>query len=141
MNIFPYLFFKGNCAEAFAHYGKVFGVEPTFSSTFSEGPDDWPVFKDDASRIMHISLPFGSGMLMGSDVPSNVEEGTIIGTNVNVNVLVDSRESADEVFAGLSDGGEVRMAMQDTFWNSYFGVVKDRFDIIWMISFDNGSAH
>lgn len=46
-----------------------------------------------------------------------------------------TKEEADRLFAGLSDCGEVVMPMENTFWESYFGMCTDMFGINWMISF------
>ncbi len=45
----------------------------------------------------------------------------------------DSDNEADRVFAALSDGGQVFMPIQETFFASRFGQLRDRFGINWMI--------
>jgi PhnB protein len=44
-----------------------------------------------------------------------------------------SANRAERVFAALSDGGRVLMPIQETFFASRFGQVRDRFGINWMI--------
>ncbi|MBS0618270.1 MAG: hypothetical protein JSR44_08790 [Spirochaetes bacterium] len=44
---------------------------------------------------------------------------------------------ADRLFAALSAGGVVEMAMADMPWGDYFGSFKDKFGIGWMISLPN----
>ena len=138
MSLSPYLFFDGNCREAFEQYRSVFGGEFAMMSTFAEGPSDMKVPEDEADRIMHVSLPVGSSMLMGSDTLSTFGPMSGQGGNVSVAVSANSRKHADELFAGLSDGGEVGMAMDNTFWGAYFGTCTDRFGMKWMVSFDEG---
>ena len=46
---------------------------------------------------------------------------------------LDSEPQAERVFSALSDGGQVLMPMQETFFASRFGQVRDRFGIDWMI--------
>lgn len=41
--------------------------------------------------------------------------------------------AAERVFSALSDGGQVLMPMEETFFASRFGQVRDRFGINWMI--------
>ena len=136
MNIYPYLFFKGNCAEAFDHYASAFGTKPSFSQTFGDGPEEVAASAEDRTRIMHISLPMGDGALMGSDVMSSTDSEIEIGNNARISITVDSRESADHAFNALGEGGEVNMPIHDAFWGAYFGVVEDRYGVIWMISYD-----
>ena len=85
---------------------------------------------------MHVSLPIGKEtILMGSDSTSQSGD-VIIGTNISISINADSRTEADKLFNGLSAGGKVIMAMQNTFWGAYFGMFIDKFGINWMMNFD-----
>ena len=46
---------------------------------------------------------------------------------------VNSDAEAERIFAALSEGGRVLMALEETFFASRFGQVQDRFGINWMI--------
>jgi PhnB protein len=59
------------------------------------------------------------------------------GNNFSVSINVDSRNEADHLFAKLSDGGNVTMPLQDTFWGAYFGMWTDRFGVNWMVNYDD----
>jgi len=50
-----------------------------------------------------------------------------------LSLSVDSDAEAERIVAALSDGGEVLMKMQDTFFASRFAQIRDRFGINWMI--------
>ena len=67
MSLSTYLTFDGNCREAFEFYRSVFGGEYQVFTTFGEGPDDMGVGDDEKDRVMHVSLPVGDCVLMGSD--------------------------------------------------------------------------
>jgi PhnB protein len=58
------------------------------------------------------------------------------GTNFYVSINAESEEEADKLFNGLSAGGQVFMPLEKTFWGSYFGMCKDKFDIQWMMSYE-----
>ena len=135
MSLSPYLLFNGNCREAFDCYRSVFGGEFTMISTFAEGPPDMKVPEEQKDAIMHVSLPVGSSMLMGSDIPSSMGPPRSQGNNFSITVDARSREHADELIAGLSEGGSINMPMDDTFWGAYFGTCTDRFGVNWMVSF------
>ncbi|MCD9575870.1 VOC family protein [Flavobacterium soyae] len=136
----PYLVFNGNCEEAFLHYKSVFGGEFSYIGRFKEMPaaEDGgctEVSEKDANRIMHVSLPIGNTILMGSD--SSEQSGDVkFGGNFSVSVNVKSTEEADRIFNGLSEGGNVFMPMDKTFWGAYFGMFTDKFGINWMVNFD-----
>ena len=136
MSLNTYLFFDGNCREAFEFYRSVFGGEYEIVQTFGDGPPDLQVAEGEKDRIMHVSLAVGSSMLMGSDSASAFGPPPVQGTNFAISITAESRERCDEVFAKLSEGGTVEMPMQETFWGAYFGSWTDRFGVAWMISFD-----
>jgi PhnB protein len=46
---------------------------------------------------------------------------------------LDSDTEAERIFSALSQGGQVSMPMQETFFASRFGQVRDRFGMNWMI--------
>lgn len=136
----PYLTFKGNCEEAFNHYKSVFGGDFPYVGRFGDMPpqEGQPEMPDEAKNlIMHISLPIGDSTLMGSDTGGEWAKDYKQGNNITVSVNADSKEHADKVYAGLSDGGQQSMPMSDTFWGSYFGMCTDKFGINWMVSWDD----
>ncbi len=67
MSLSTYLTFDGNCREAFEFYRSVFGGEFSVIQTFADVPPDMPVPEEIKDRIMHVSLPVGSSVLMVSD--------------------------------------------------------------------------
>ena len=130
----PYLIFNGNCGAAFDFYRSVFGGDFLTKAPYSEMPGSTPLPESEGNLIMHVSLPVGNGtILMGSDGPPS-QPPVEIGNNVMLAVIPDSREDADRIFAALSEGGTVKMPMQDVFWGAYFGMLTDRFGINWQIN-------
>ena len=138
MTINTYLTFGGDCRAAFEFYRSIFGGDFLVMQTFGDGPDDMGAPEEAKDLIMHVTLPLGDGVLMGSDTIEQFSPAPVTGTNFSLSVTADSKERADELFAKLADGGRVTMAQQDTFWGSYFGSCIDRFGIGWMISHDKG---
>ena len=140
MTINAYLTFAGECRAAFEFYRTVFGGDFLFMQTFADGPADMPVPEEAQGLIMHVTLPVGGGVLMGSDTIEQFSPLPVTGTNFALSLGPDSKEQADELFAKLSDGGRVTMPMQDQFWGAYFGTCTDRFGIGWMINFETGGG-
>jgi len=134
-----YLTFKGNCEEAFNFYKNAFGGDFAYVGRFKDMPQNDPNCKVDDSElnnIMHISFPIGNTILMGSDAGGEWAKGVTVGNNFSVSINTDSQKEADRLFNVLSANGKVSMPMNKTFWDSYFGMFTDQFDIQWMISFD-----
>ena len=104
---------------------------------FRGGPPDMGVPESELDRIMHVSFPIGSSVLMGSDSTSAFGPGPVMGINFSISFEAESREDADDKFAKLSEGGSVTMPMQTVFWGSYFGSLVDRFGIAWQVLSDH----
>ena len=134
MSLSVYLFFDGNCREVFEFYRSVFGGEFAVIQTFGDGPPDMNVPEAEKDRIMHVSLPIGSTVLMGGDSTSAFGPPPAAGDNFAISVNAESREQCDDLFAKLSEGGTVTMPPQEMFWGAYFGNWKDRFGINWMVN-------
>ncbi len=130
MSFNPYLFFSGDCAEAFAFYSDVFGVkaEVMTHADLPEGAEPMP--GAEPSMVMHAAITIGDSYLMGSDDPTGTggpKEGFA------VSYSAPDVATANRVFEALSQGGEVGMPMSETFWAPAFGTLKDRFGVSWMV--------
>jgi len=136
-----YLNFNGNCEEAFTFYKSIFGGEFTYIGRFNEmPPQEGQAMTDEmGNRIMHVSLPIGSSVLMGSDTVGEWASNFVQGNNFSVSITADSKEEADRLFAGLGEGGNIFMPLSDTFWGDYFGMLTDKFGIGWMMSFNKNA--
>jgi len=132
----PYFNFKGNTEEVFGFYKSVFGGEYAMVMRYKDAPPEHQMGESDGEKIMHMALPIGQHtILMGSDWPEAYGK-PIEGSNVSISISVDSKEEADKLFNGLSAGGQATMPMENTFWGSYFGMLKDKFGFNWMVSYD-----
>jgi PhnB protein len=131
-----YLNFGGNAQEAFDFYKSVFGGEFSSLVRFKDFPmEGVAISEDDEDKIMHIALPIGDGnVLMASDVLESLGQQLVQGNNVYVSVHPTSREEADRIFNALSDGAEIEMPIADQVWGDYYGSLKDRFGVQWMVN-------
>ena len=134
----PHINFNGNAEEAFNFYKSVFGGEFSKIIRFKDlASAEFQVAAHEANKIMHIALPIGESSLMANDVPE------ILGrTNENENrskivISAATKEEADKLFNGLSEGGQIEMPVSDSPWGSYFGMLRDKYGIEWMVDFDS----
>ena len=133
----PYLNFDGTSEEAFNFYKSVFGGEFATVMRFKDNPECGNITDQEKERIMHIALPIdGGGMLMASDSLESFGQKLTQGNNFYISLSPGSKEEADRLFAGLSEGGNVEMAMSDMFWG-YFGCFADKFGVQWMLNVGN----
>lgn len=128
MSFHPYLFFGGNCREAFLRYEEVFGGRLDLV-TAADMPGSPPGI--DPDTIMHAALTTDDGVLMGSDDPFSDPFPAVTGMRVN-HTAADPGTAA-RIFEALAEGGEVQMPFASTEWSVGFGMCQDRFGTPWMI--------
>jgi len=134
----PYIHFNGNAEEAFTFYKSVFGGEFAMVVRFKDiAITGHPIPESEADKIMHIALPIGkNSVLMGSDTPEFMGKHNEHENRSKISVSAESKDEADQIFSGLSTGGEVEMPIGDSPWGSYFGMFRDKYGIEWMVDFD-----
>ncbi len=98
---------------------------------------DFPTPENEANKIMHIALTIGKhNLLMGSDTPESLGKHNENETRSKISISAESKKEADELFNGLSEGGQIEKPIQDSPWGSYFGMLRDKFGFEWMVDFD-----
>lgn len=128
MKMHAYVNFAGKCAEAFRFYEKHLGGTIGMMMTHGQAPDQTkvdPAWKD---MVLHARLSVAGTELLGADIPSAQPM-----RSAYLTLNVDSDAEADRIFKALSDGGEVFMPVQETFFATRFAQLRDRFGINWMI--------
>jgi PhnB protein len=58
------------------------------------------------------------------------------GNNVSISISSESEEEARRLFEALSEGGDITMPLQKTFWAPLFAMFTDKFGISWLISLE-----
>ena len=130
MEIAPYLNFSGRCREAFEFYAATLGGRIEQMMTHGESPMKDQSPPELLDQIMHARLVVDGEAIMGSDAPLSQQAKP---QGVWVSLHFDDLARAERVFAALSEGGQVAMPFQKTFWGS-FGMTTDRFGTPWMIN-------
>jgi PhnB protein len=125
----PYLFFGGNCREAFTRYQEIFGGELTLLRMTDVPGGEAPADKPD--MIIHAALALGDDLLMASDDPMTDSFGPVQGMMVSYDAV--DVADAERVFASLTEGGQVTQALEPTFFSQAFGMCLDRFGTPWMV--------
>jgi len=128
MKMLTYVNFPGKCAEAFRFYEKHLGGKIGMMMTHGEAPDQSNVKPELKDAVLHARLSIGETELMGADIPNAQPM-----RSAYLSLIVDSDAEAERIFSALSDRGEVFMPMQETFFATRFGQLRDRFGINWMI--------
>jgi PhnB protein len=129
----PYLFFNGRCEEAIEFYHKALGAEVTRLLRFKDSPEPHQpglVPPGSDNKVMHASFRVGDTQIMASD-------GRCTGKpefeGFALSLTVPNEAEADRRFMALADGGKVQLPLAKTFFSPRFGMVTDRFGVLWMI--------
>jgi len=137
VTINPYINFNGNAEEAFNFYKSVFGGEFGKIVRFKdlESPE-FSVPENEANKIMRIVLPIGGNTLIANDVPESMGRVSENENRSKIAISAESKEEADKLFKGLSEGGAVEMPMAESPWGTYFAMFRDKYGIEWTVEFD-----
>jgi len=134
----PYINFNGNAEEAFNFYKSVFGGEFASIVRFKDlASDEFPVPENEANKIMRIVLPIGGNNLIANDVPEAMGPVSENENRSKIAISAESKEEADKIFSGLSEGGTIEMPMAESPWGTYFAMFRDKYGIEWTVEFDS----
>ncbi|MEY4520926.1 MAG: hypothetical protein RIT10_111 [Bacteroidota bacterium] len=137
LQINPHINFNGNAEEAFIFYQSIFGGNFSKIIRFKDlASEEMPIPEHEAEKIMHISLPIGNSVLMANDVPEFMGRTNENENRTKIVLNTESKEEATVFFKGLSVDGQIEMPISESPWNTYFGMLRDKYGIEWMIEFD-----
>jgi PhnB protein len=128
MQLHTYLNYGGNCEEAFRFYEQHLGGKITFLMRHGEQPTPSEVATEWKGTVLHARMNLGGTELLGADIPSYQPM-----RSAYLSLTVTSDEEAERIYALLSDGGQLFMPMQETFFASRFAMLRDRFGTSWML--------
>lgn len=127
----PYLFFKGRCEEAVEFYRKALGAEVLMFMRYKDSPEPGMCPPGLENKVMHACFRIGESTVMASDGCG--EEGVSF-QGFSLSIAPGTEAEADKYFNALSDGGKVVMPLEKTFWSPRFGMVTDKFGVMWMVN-------
>lgn len=130
MNLTPTIYLPGKCQQAIAFYQNVLHAELISLRRVGDAVAAELVRPGTHDMIMRAVLRIGESVLYLSD-GHHVAESAYQG--VSLSLAFSSREEAEEVFHALSDGGQIRIPMQDRALAQAFGSVFDRFGVHWTV--------
>ena len=130
MKLYTYLNYGGNCRQAFEFYVANLGAKITEITTYADLPEQPEVPAEWRKAVVHARIAIGGTVVMGADVSPDRFQPM---RSAYLSLLVDSIAEAERVYALLSEGGEIFMAMEETFFAHRFAMLRDRFGTSWMI--------
>ena len=127
MKLDIYVNYPGHCEDAFRFYeqhlkGKITGIARHGEQPNPNIPDNWK------NKVLHARIEIGGSMLMGADIP-NAEPMR----SAYLTLRLDSAKEAEQIYAILTDGGQIFMKMEETPFASRFAMLRDKFGTSWML--------
>ena len=130
MRLLTYLNYGGNCEQALRFYEQHLGGKITVMMTHGQVPEPSNVPPESKNKILHARLSLGGTELLASDVPPERFQPM---RSAYLSLSLDSTDEAERVYALLSEGGQIFMPMQETFFAQRFSMLRDKFGTSWMI--------
>lgn len=129
MQLIAYLNFGGKAREAMDFYARALGGEVTQRFTYGDSPMAEQCGPAAANHVMHSQVEAAGAIIMGADGPPPHDTGSTC-----VNIVTETPEEAERIFAALSEGGTVQMPIAETFWAHRFGGLQDKYGKGWLIN-------
>ena len=134
MALCTYLNFQGEAKQALDFYVSVFGTKPNRVETFGGMPanPDYPLPEGTADYIAHAEIEVMGGKIMISDVFPDMPFTK--GNNLSIMIQHEDPEVLKSVFNKLSEGADIAMELQETFWSKCYGGLTDKFGVGWQVN-------
>ena len=94
-------------------------------------PDNWK------HAVLHARMTLGETELLGADVPPDRFQPM---RSAYLTLLLDSTSEAERIYALLSDGGQIFMPIEETFYAYRFAMLRDKFGTSWMLLHERPSS-
>jgi PhnB protein len=130
MKVYTYLNYGGNCRQAFEFYAEHLGGKITMLTTHGEVPDPSKVPAAWRNAVLHARIDLGDTTILGADIPPERFQPM---RSAYLTLMLDSVDEAERIYALLTDGGEIFMKMEETFFARRFAMLRDRFGTSWML--------
>jgi len=130
MKLHTYLNYGGNCEQAFRFYEQHLGGKITMMMTHGQMPNPENVPPDWKDKVLHARITLGGTELLGADIPTDRFQPM---RSAYLSLSLDSIEEAERIYALLSDGGQIFMPMEETFFAFRFAMLRDKFGTSWML--------
>ena len=130
MQLHTYLNYGGNCEPAFTFYEQHLGGTITMLMRHGEQPGPGQVPPEWNGKVLHARMNLGGTELLGADIPPDRFQPM---RSAYLSLTVDSIGEAERIYAVLTDGGEIYMKMQETFFAIRFAMFRDKFGTSWML--------
>ncbi|HFI0238392.1 TPA: VOC family protein [Streptococcus suis] len=127
-----YLVTDGNGLEALEFYKHALGATVEQVNMFKDFLPDCPAELENYVMNAQFRLPNGQRFMLSDNNP---EMPYSVGDNITVALITDDTETAQDLFAKLSEGAmQITMDLQAVPWSPAYGSLQDKFGIHWQVN-------
>ena len=130
MQLHTYLNYGGNCEAAFRFYEEHLGGKITMLMRHAELPTGGGLGPEWSDKVLHARMDLGGTSLLGADIPPDRFQPM---RSAYLTLTLDTADECERLYALLSEGGEIFMGMEETFFAKRFAMLRDRFGTSWML--------
>ncbi|MGT2928682.1 VOC family protein [Streptococcus dentasini] len=128
-----YLVTDKNGLEAVDFYKKVFDATVLNLTTFGQAIPDVPDKNKDL--LLNAQLDINGIRLQISD--NNPEADYVLGNNISACLQLEDEKQARKLYDQLAiDARAIELELQETPWSPAYGIIVDKFGMIWQINTD-----
>ncbi|MGK9251885.1 VOC family protein [Paenibacillus humicus] len=141
MSAIAYLNFDGNAGQAIDFYAEAFHATQVKKVQFKDLPQDpnYPLPSNEQEMVMESSIEFDGGKIMMSDLLPSMKPVTgelVQGNQVLISLVIEDQEALAAYFNNLSVGGQIILPLSSQPWSACFGMLVDRFGMVWKFNSD-----
>ncbi|WP_144222689.1 VOC family protein [Mesorhizobium amorphae] len=129
MRIEPYLYFNGRCEEAVEFYRRSVGATLNVLTRFKDVPGSQAPAGAE-NKVLHADFKIGDTTILASDGEC---DGKPNFQGFSLAITAGKDAEADRLFEAFCDGGRIQVPLTATPFASRFGMVADRFGVLWTI--------
>jgi PhnB protein len=128
----PYVFFDGKCEEAIEFYKRAVGAKVHMLMRYKDAPPEAQqnMPSGNKDKVMHATLQIGQTTVLASDGHC---KGSPKFEGFALSLIVKTPADVDQAFQALSEGGQVVMPAGETFFSKRYGMLTDKFGVMWMV--------
>ncbi|MDQ0362638.1 VOC family protein [Breznakia pachnodae] len=129
----PFLLFDGNCQNALDLYVSVFHATIVEKMTFEEV--GYTNNKDSLNYIANSTFKLGESIFYAGDIVDDGREQWQKGNQVSIWLELSDVDELMQIERQLLDtGGKSIIRTHETFWNSQYTKVQDKYGMIWELN-------
>lgn len=133
----PYISFRGETRAALEFYQTVFGGELDLR-TYADFDFAKTGNPEEDEKIMHGHLRAPNGLnLMASDTQEAMNRTS--GSSISIILSGKDKSELQDYWDKLSDGARIDSPLAQAPWGDWFGMLRDKFGIDWMVNADGSS--